>query len=43
MKSSNYPNAITVFCGSSMGNQIEYKEAAESLGREIAKSGRGLI
>src|SRR5262249_12127696 len=34
---------ICVFCGSRMGVRPEYREAAESLGREVARRGIGLV
>jgi uncharacterized protein (TIGR00730 family) len=35
--------SLCVFCGSSHGRNIAYREAAESLGRALAASGRRLV
>jgi len=37
------PDAITVFCGSSPGNDGVYLEVASSLAKAIARSGKTLI
>ena len=34
---------ICVYCGSNPGRQAVYREAARSLGRELAKRGLGLV
>lgn len=34
---------ICVYCGSNPGRQAAYREAARSLGRELAKRGLGLV
>jgi uncharacterized protein (TIGR00730 family) len=35
--------AVTVFCGSSQGRDPAFRAAAQSLGRELAASGRSLV
>ena len=35
--------SICVFCGSSVGNEAEYRDSAHDLGRVIAESGRSLV
>ncbi|KAF8321658.1 hypothetical protein DL93DRAFT_2072437 [Clavulina sp. PMI_390] len=37
------PDAVCVYCASSMGNEPEFREAAESLGRAIANQKRTLV
>lgn len=41
--SESIPNAVCVYCGSSLGNSPEFKEAADALGRAIGKQGRTLV
>jgi len=36
-------SAVTVFCGSSIGNAPAFRDAAAALGRSLAESGRSLV
>jgi uncharacterized protein (TIGR00730 family) len=37
------PTSVCVYCGSSTGNHPRYRDAAETLGREIAENGLRLV
>ncbi|KAJ7613103.1 hypothetical protein FB45DRAFT_981825 [Roridomyces roridus] len=37
------PNAVAVYCASTLGKQLAYRNAAVSLGAGIAKTGRSLV